>query len=56
MCNEVSTVLSHLPDAGETTLRARRIIVERRRIRDATNEVDPIARALRRTISIVRRV
>lgn len=58
--NEVMNVLNTLPNAGETivfgALRARSIFVQRRRIREAIIEVDPEGRALRRTISIVRRV
>ena len=59
LCNVVSSILNILPDAGETmvigSLRARGIFVQRNRIRSAIIEVDPVNRALRRTVSIVRR-
>ena len=37
-------------------LRSRRIFVQRKRICDSINEMDPIGRALRRTISVTRRI
>ena len=47
-------VLDVLPDAGETYIigacRQRNIFVQRQRIRDAINTVDPISRALQRFI------
>ena len=56
----VKEILDILPDAGETcvigALRKRSIHVQRHRIRAAIEEVDPVSRSLRRTISIVRRV
>eukprot|EP00794_Sanderia_malayensis_P013230 gene13230-14588_t len=59
LCNTVRSILFLLPDVGETlvigALRARGIYVQRRRVRYAIMEVDPINRALRRTVSIVRR-
>eukprot|EP00111_Clytia_hemisphaerica_P013704 TCONS_00040304-protein len=60
LCSQIQEILQILPDAGETmvigALRSRDIFVQRRRIRDAINDVDPVGRALRRTISVVRRV
>eukprot|EP00794_Sanderia_malayensis_P008412 gene8412-9312_t len=60
LCNTVRSILFLLPDVGETLVigafRARGIYVQRRRVRYAIMEVDPINRALRRTVSIVRRV
>ena len=60
LCDVLRTILDTLPDVGEKivtgALRARGIYVQRRRIRDAIMEVDPVNRALRRTISVVRRV
>lgn len=49
-----------MPDAGETyiigAIRSRGMIVQRWRIRQAIQTVDPISRALRRTFAVVRRV
>ena len=60
LCDVLRTILDTLPDVGETiltgALRARGIYVQRRRIRDAIMEIDPVNRALRRTISVVRRI
>lgn len=60
LCIEIRNVLNTLPDAGETivigALRSRLIHVQRRRVRQAINDVDPVGRALRRTVSIIRRV
>ena len=60
LCATVRAVLGTLPDAGESlvigSLRARGIFVQRHRVRDAINEVDPVSRAMRRTFAIVRRV
>ena len=45
-----------MPDAGETiigAIRSRGIIVQRWRIRQAIQTVDPISRALRRTFAVV---
>jgi len=60
LCNQVQEILDILPEAGETmvigALRTRNINVQRRRIREAINEVDPVGRALRRTVAVVRRV
>ena len=56
----VKEILDILPDAGETdvigALRQKNIHVQRHRIWGAIEEVDPVSRSLRRTISIVRRV
>lgn len=55
----VQEVLNTLPNAGESYVigacRSRNINVQRARIREAIVAVDPVSRALRRTISIVRR-
>ncbi len=60
LCAVVKDVLNTLPNAGETYVigacRSRGIFAQRRRIREAIKEVDPISRALRRTVSILRRV
>lgn len=59
LCEVVQEVLNVLPNAGETYItgacRSRGIYVQRQRIREAINEVDPVSRALRKTLSIVRR-
>ena len=50
--------LEILPDAGETYIigacRQRNTFVQRQRIRDTINTVDPVSRALRRSICITR--
>eukprot|EP00112_Aurelia_sp_Birch-Aquarium-sp1_P026258 Seg920.7 transcript_id=Seg920.7/GoldUCD/mRNA.D3Y31 product="hypothetical protein" protein_id=Seg920.7/GoldUCD/D3Y31 len=55
----IRDVLQILPNAGETYIigacRQRNIHVQRQRLRDAINVVDPVSRALRRSISIIRR-
>ena len=55
----IRDVLQILPNAGETYLigacRQRNIHVQRQRLRDAINVVDPVSRALPRSISIIRR-
>ena len=60
LCNVVREVLQNMPDAGETyiigAIRSRGMIVQRWRIRQAIQTVDPISRALRRTFALVRRV
>ena len=60
LCNVVREVLQNMPDAGETyiigAIRSRGMIVQRWRIRQAIQTVDPISRALRRTFAVVRRV
>ena len=57
--NTIREILRTLPNAGETyiigALRTRGIIVQRYRVRDALREIDPVSRAIRRTLSIVRR-
>ena len=59
LCTVIREILNILPNAGETYVlgacRSRGIHVQRSRLRDAINTVDPINRALRRTVSIVRR-
>ena len=59
LCSEVRNILIILPEAEETViigaLRSRSIHVQRRRVREAINAVDPVSRALRRTVAIVRR-
>ena len=59
LCTVVRSVLDTLPDTGETmiigALRKRGIYVQRSRGREAILEVDPINRALRRTVAIIRR-
>ena len=59
LCSEVRNILIILPEAEETViigaLRSRSIHVQRRRVREAINAVDPVSRALRRTVTIVRR-
>ena len=60
LCSVVREVLEILPDAGETYIIGaclqRNIFVQRQCIRDAINTVDPVSRALRRSICIMRRV
>lgn len=60
LCTVVKSILDILPNAGESYVtgacRSRGIHVQRRRIREAIKTVDPISRALRRTVSILRRV
>ena len=60
LCNVVHEVLQNVPDAGETyiigAIRSRGMIVQRWRIRQAIQTVDPISCALRRTFAVVRRV
>lgn len=55
----VRDVLQVLPNAGESYIigacRQRGINVQRQRIRDAINAIDPVSRALRRSISVIRR-
>ena len=59
LCNTVREVLEILPNAGETYIigacRRRNIHVQRQRIRNAIAMVDPVSRALRRSISVIRR-
>ena len=59
LCNSVREVLQILPNAGETyvigAIRSRGIFVQRQRVRDAINTIDPVSRALRRQRAIVRR-
>jgi hypothetical protein len=60
LCNAVRDILRTIPDAGETyvigALRSRGIHIQRWRVRNAIQTVDPISRALRRTFAVVRRV
>ena len=59
LCSEVRNILFILPEAVEAiiirTLRSTSIHVLQRRVREAINAVDPVSRALRRTVTIVRR-
>ena len=59
LCSEVRNILFILPEAVEAiiirALRSTLIHVLRRRVREAINAVDPVSRALRRTVTIVRR-
>ena len=59
LCDVVSNGLRIMPNAGETyvigPLRNRGIRVQRRRIREAINTVDPVSRALRRCRAVIRR-
>jgi hypothetical protein len=58
LCTVIREILNILPNAGESYLsgacRSRGIHVQRYRLREAINIVDPVSRALRRTVSIVR--
>ena len=58
-CSDVRNILIILPETGEAiiigALRSRSIHVQRRRVREAINAVDPVNRALRRTVTIIRR-
>lgn len=60
LCKVIREVLQVLPNAGETYVigacSSRGIFVQRQRIREAIKIVDPISRALRRTVSIIRRI
>ena len=60
LCDIVRDILQLMPDAGETyvigAIRSRGIIIQRWRVRNAIQTVDPISRALRRTVAVVRRV
>ena len=60
LCNIVREVLQILPNAGETfvqgALRQRNIHVQRWRVRNAIQVVDPLSRAMRRSVAILRRV
>ena len=59
LCSVVREVLEILPDAVETYIigacRQRNIFVQRQRITNAINTVDPVSRALRKSICIMRR-
>ena len=56
----VTDILQNTPNAGETyvlgSLRARRIRVQRWRVRQSLHQVDPIGRSFRRRHAIRRRV
>ena len=60
LCQVVQEVLTILPNAGETYIigacKSRGIFVQRQRVRNAIQTVDLMSRALRRTVSIIRRV
>ena len=59
LCSEVRNILIILLQVGETiiigALRSRSIHVQRKRVREAINAVDPVSRTLRGTVTIVRR-
>ena len=59
LCALIREILNILPNAGESYIlgacRSRGIHVQRSHLRDAINTVDPVSRALRRTVSILRR-
>ena len=56
----VRQIVSRTPNAGETmtfrALRGRGLRVQRHRVRESINRVDPVGRALRRQRTIVRRI
>ena len=60
LLNNVREIIDTLPDAGESyvigSLRSRGIFIQRHRIRDAINKIDPVGRALRKSVSVLRRV
>ena len=60
LCQHISQILQILPNAGETfvlgALRQRGIHVQRYRVRDAIRVVDPLSRAMRRSVAVMRRV
>ena len=60
LCNIVREVLQILPNAGETfvqgALRQRNIHVQRWRVKNTIQLVDPLSRAMRRSVAILRRV
>ena len=60
LCQQVSHILQILPNAGETfvlgALRQRGIHVQRYRVREAIRLVDPLSRAMRRSVAVLRRV
>ena len=60
LCQHISQILQILPNAGETfvlgALRHRGIHVQRYRVREAICLVDPLSRAMRRSVAILRRV
>ena len=60
VCESVREILQLMPNAGESYviggLRSRGIHIQRWRIRQAINVVDPISRALRRRRAITRRI
>ena len=51
--------LQVLPGAGETyvlgALRAQQVFVQRNRVREALQVVDPVSRAVRQTTAVIRR-
>lgn len=60
LCQHISNVLQILPNAGETfvlgALRQRGIHVQRYRVREAIRLVDPLSRAMRRSVAVLRRI
>ena len=60
LCAIVRDILQLMPDAGETyvigSIKSRGINIQRWRVRNAIQIVDPVSRALRCTLAVVRRV
>ena len=59
LCSVVREILEVLPDVGETYIVgvwSTQYFVQRQRIRDAINTVDPVSRAMQRSICIMCRV
>ena len=60
LCQQVSHILQILPNAGETfvlgALRQRGVHIQRYRVREAIRLVDPLSRAMRRSVAVLRRV
>ena len=60
LLSNVREIIDTLPDTGELYVigssRRRGIFVQRHRIRDAINKIDPVGRALRKSVSVLRRV
>ena len=60
LCSVVREILQTLPDSGESYVIGaccqRKIFVQRQCVRDEVNNVDPVSRALRRSICIMHRV
>ena len=58
--SNVREIIDALSDTGETyvtgSLRSTGIFIQRHRIRDAINKIDPVDRSLRKSVSVLRRV